>query len=72
MPLINGSSKKAIGQNVATEENAGKEPKQAIAIAFAKAREARKARGESVADLEPKKKWDSTNSPGAAYMKHYD
>ncbi len=38
MPLEKGSSREAIGSNIATEINAGKPPKQAEAIAFSKAR----------------------------------
>jgi alkylhydroperoxidase family enzyme len=34
MPLVNGSSRAAISKNIETEINAGKEPKQAEAIAY--------------------------------------
>lgn len=37
MPLKPGSSQAVIGQNIATEINAGKDPKQAAAIAYANA-----------------------------------
>lgn len=37
MPLKTGSSKKTISSNIATEVRAGKPPKQAAAIAYAKA-----------------------------------
>ena len=40
MTLIKSKSKKAIGKNIATEENAGKPRKQAIAIALNTARKA--------------------------------
>lgn len=40
MPLIKSSSKEAIGENIKTEEAAGKKPKQAIAIGLNVAREA--------------------------------
>lgn len=40
MPLKHSKSKKAIGENIATEERAGKKPKQAMAIAFSIARKA--------------------------------
>jgi hypothetical protein len=40
MPLIKTGSKKSIGENIKTEENAGKKPKQAIAIALDVARKA--------------------------------
>lgn len=42
MPLIKGSSKKAIGENIKTEEHAGKPRKQSIAIALSVARMAKK------------------------------
>lgn len=38
MPLKEGSSRETIGENIATEEKAGKPPKQAEAIAFNTAR----------------------------------
>ena len=38
MPLNKSGSKKAIGQNIKTEEAVGKKPKQAIAIALNVAR----------------------------------
>lgn len=34
MPLEKGSSRKVVGDNIKTEEGAGKPPKQAIAIAL--------------------------------------
>lgn len=40
MPLKKSSSKKAFGQNVATEMRAGKPQKQAVAIAYSVKREA--------------------------------
>jgi len=41
MPLIKGAKPgtKSFGKNIAAEENAGKKPKQAIAIAFSEAKE---------------------------------
>ncbi len=42
MPLIKSASKKAIGKNIQTEENAGKPRKQSIAIALDVARKAGK------------------------------
>lgn len=44
MPLINGSSKKAVSSNIKIEMDAGKPQKQAIAIALSKKREALKAK----------------------------
>lgn len=46
MPLMEGSSRRAISKNIATEIDAGKDPKQAAAIAYSVAR--RNAR-----DMEP-------------------
>jgi hypothetical protein len=40
MPLINSTSKNAFGQNVATEVNAGKPQKQAVAIAYSQKKQA--------------------------------
>lgn len=40
MPLITGKSKKTLSKNIATEVDAGKPQKQAVAIAYAKKREA--------------------------------
>ncbi|MET3232278.1 UNVERIFIED_ORG: 8-oxo-dGTP pyrophosphatase MutT (NUDIX family) [Burkholderia sp. 1263] len=48
MPLEKGSSQEAISENIATEIRAGKDPKQAAAIAYSVA-------GESKADSEPTK-----------------
>ena len=42
MPLIQGYSKKSISKNIATEIRAGKPRAQAIAIAYATARTAKK------------------------------
>jgi len=42
MPLIKSASKKAVGQNIKTEEAAGKPKKQALAIALNTQREAAK------------------------------
>ena len=42
MPLIKSSSNQARGKNIATEIRAGKDPKQAAAIAYSVQREAKK------------------------------
>lgn len=42
MPLIKSKSKKAFGENVATEMRAGRPQKQALAIAYSVKREAEK------------------------------
>ena len=47
VPLINSASKAAFQKNVATEVKAGAPTKQALAIAYAKQREARKRKGAS-------------------------
>lgn len=40
MPLIKGSSQKAVSSNIQTEKEAGKPQDQAVAIALSKRREA--------------------------------
>lgn len=40
MPLEKSKSKAAVARNISREENAGKKPKQAIAIALSVARKA--------------------------------
>ena len=42
MPLVKSGSKKAIGENIKTEQEAGKPHKQAVAIALNVARKAGK------------------------------
>jgi hypothetical protein len=44
MPLKSGSGKKVISENIATERNAGKPEKQAVAIAFSKAGKSNKGK----------------------------
>jgi hypothetical protein len=39
MPLAKGGSQETISKNIKTEINAGKDPKQAAAIAYSQARE---------------------------------
>lgn len=44
MPLKRGTSKKTISENIATERKAGRNEKQAIAIAYSKAQETKRKR----------------------------
>lgn len=48
MPLVKGSSRKAISDNIRTEMDAGKPHKQAVAIALDVARRVRRANGGAV------------------------
>ena len=41
MPLVKSTSKKAVSKNIATEIRAGKDPKQAAAIAYSVQRKAK-------------------------------
>lgn len=41
MPLVEGSSQEAISENIRREIHAGKDPKQAAAIAYSVAKESR-------------------------------
>jgi hypothetical protein len=43
MPLKTGSSKKVIGENIATERSSGKKLAQAVAIAMSKAGKSKKS-----------------------------
>ena len=47
MPLVKGSSRKAMSQNIRTEIKAGRPPKQAVAIAYSVAGKSKKRRGAS-------------------------
>lgn len=44
MPLLSGSSKDVISENIRTEMHAGRPQKQAIAIAYSKARKSKRKR----------------------------
>ena len=50
MPLESGSSKAAFSKNVATEMNAGKPQKQAVAIAYSKRGDAEETKGEQASE----------------------
>ncbi len=45
MPLVKGSSRKAMSQNIRTEIKSGKPPKQAVAIAYSVAKKKKAGRG---------------------------
>jgi len=45
MPLSKGKSKKSLQKNISTEIKAGKDPKQAVAIAYSVQRKAKKKKG---------------------------
>ena len=49
MPLIRSMTPKAFKENIKTEVKAGKPVKQAVAIAYSEAREAKKAAGKKPA-----------------------
>ncbi len=54
MPLIKSTSKKAFGENIAREREAGKPEKQAVAIAYSVKREVSKRKH---------KRWDNVGHP---------
>ena len=51
MPLKKGYSKATIDKNIATEIRAGRDPKQAVAIAYSTARAAAKKAGKRPSHL---------------------
>ena len=51
MPLKKGYSKATIAKNIRTEIHAGKDPKQAVAIAMSTARKAAKSAGKRPSHL---------------------
>lgn len=53
MPLIKGKGKKTISKNIATEIRAGKDPKQAAAIAYSVARKGKKRAKKDSVDSKP-------------------
>jgi hypothetical protein len=56
MPLIKSSSNQARGKNIATEIRAGKDPKQAAAIAYSVQRAAAKGKTKMTSKSKGKKK----------------
>jgi len=54
MPLVKGSSQRAMGHNYDVERKAGKSKKQSMAIMLSVARKAKEGRGESIKSLLPK------------------
>lgn len=61
MPLKKSTTKKAFGENIATEMRAGKPQKQAVAIAYSVKREAQKTERKSSVKGRPANK--STKMP---------
>lgn len=55
MPLVKGSSRKAMSKNIKTEMHAGRPQKQAVAIAYSMAREAAKKNAKLRKRLEKKR-----------------
>ena len=53
MPLIKSKSKRAFGENIATEMRAGRPQKQAVAIAYSVKREAEKKERKSAVKGRP-------------------
>lgn len=56
MPLVHGYSKKSIGKNIATEQEADKPHDQAVAIALNTARDAAEGQGKHLAKYLARKK----------------
>ena len=66
MPLIHGKSDKARSENIATEIDAGKDPKQAAAIAYHLQREARDALEKDRAALDEERRQHTLLKTSAA------
>lgn len=74
MPLIKSTSKQAIGKNTATEIRAGKDPKQAAAIAYSVQREAKKRKkgsGNHSSQIEELGSAYESNSVSSGARPHY-
>jgi hypothetical protein len=71
MPLIKSTSPKAFGKNVATEMQAGKPQKQAVAIAYSEKHEAASSKGHSAPKhKEHKHHSDHSSKRSSHYHEH--
>jgi len=68
MPLVNGFSQESIHENIKRELGAGKSRKQAIAIAYSKAREAKKQKTDCEVLLNPGLNQPKRGKQGGEYF----